>query len=84
MENEINHTFYLGLTDAGTYIAASNASPFFCFEGKSEEEVQEKARRALNFFNGAEGKIVAERPIGVEARLSKVVRKKVVRLPAVA
>lgn len=82
--SKLEHTVYLGLTDAGTFVAASNKSPFFCFEGKTEDEAQELARKALNFFHGAEGKIVSERPIGVEARLSKVVRKKVVTLQAVA
>jgi len=34
----------------GTFVAASTASPYFCFEGKSEKEVIDKAARALIFF----------------------------------
>jgi len=35
------------------WIAATNESPYFCFVGASEDEVLEKAKRALRYYISA-------------------------------
>ncbi|HCX66965.1 hypothetical protein [Parvibaculum sp.] len=78
------HHVYLGVTDSGTYVAATDSSPYFCFEGTTEGEVEEKAQKAFRFYLRVKGSLVPDVRVGVEARLSKVVRRKVLPLDAVA
>jgi hypothetical protein len=40
----------LGLLDSGRYIAAATTSPFFCFEGDSEEAVKSQVEAAFAFL----------------------------------
>lgn len=42
--------FCTARTDQGTYIAATNESPYFCFEGANEHDVLEKVKRALRVY----------------------------------
>ena len=42
----------------GKWLAATNLSPFFCFEAESEEAVLLKTREALKFYGEAKAKIV--------------------------
>lgn len=53
MTEVIERKFWICQTDDDTYLAASTESPRFCFEGASEEEVCDKATRALDaYLNG--------------------------------
>lgn len=47
--------FFIGQTEAGDFVAASVATPAFCFFGASEEAVVAKAHRAFAFFASGEG-----------------------------
>lgn len=51
------HSFSIGQTDAGKWLAISSASPYFCFEGDSSDQVEAQAARALNFYFGTSGKL---------------------------
>ncbi len=42
---------FLTDTGRGTVAAATNQSPYFCFEGATEAVVLETARRALAFYD---------------------------------
>ena len=44
------YCIYFTTTDEGKWLAASNETPFFCFEGDSEEEVERLAARALDMY----------------------------------
>ena len=43
----------VGVTEAGKYIAASTASPYFCFEADTEENLLDEVRAALAFWEEA-------------------------------
>ena len=45
-----NHDVIISQTEDGLFVAASTASPFFCFEGATEEVVLARVRNALNFY----------------------------------
>lgn len=47
--------FYVGELPDGRYVAASAASPYFCFRGASEEEVLAKVKRGFAFFGETQG-----------------------------
>jgi hypothetical protein len=49
--------FITGPTDYGKWLAVSEHSPYFVFEGDSSEEVEAIANRALDFYFGISGKI---------------------------
>ena len=51
------HHVYLGVTDSGTYVAATDSSPYFCFEGTTEGEVEEKAQKAFRFYLRVKGEV---------------------------
>ena len=53
----MSHKFIVSYNEKGTYVATSASSPYFCFEGSSEEEVADTARRALNFYHEASGNV---------------------------
>jgi predicted RNase H-like HicB family nuclease len=44
----------------GKWVVATNASPYFCFEGDSEQAVLAKARRALRFVCSVREELAAE------------------------
>ena len=44
---------YVSTTPDGKFFAATNQSPYFCFEAESEEAVLEKAKNGLAFYVGA-------------------------------
>jgi predicted RNase H-like HicB family nuclease len=47
----------IGSTGDGKFVAASTQSPYFCFEGPTEEAVLDTVKRALAFY----AKTTAER-----------------------
>ncbi len=50
MNVEREFQVYLTVTDDGTYLAATNESPHFCFEGSSEQELLATVEQALTFY----------------------------------
>lgn len=48
-----NHIIHLSQNEDGSYLVASADSPRFCFRAPSIEEARAKARRALDYFDGA-------------------------------
>jgi hypothetical protein len=71
------HRFAVGPTDDGKWLAVSYTSPYFAFEGDSEEEVEAIANRALDFYFGIFGKTqrVAKAP---QQTLSSFFSKRIV------
>lgn len=59
-----NQTIHFGTTDDGKHIACSSSSPYFCFIGATEAEVEDKARRALNFYHQSTGHLIPENQVG--------------------
>jgi predicted RNase H-like HicB family nuclease len=54
----------------GKYIAAStSASPYFCFEGETEEEVKQEADAAIAFYSEAK-KVLREKKAAAETRIT--------------
>ena len=53
-------TVKIARRDNGKFAAVSTASPFFCFEGPSEEEVKQKVDLALAFYSDAKKTIRAK------------------------
>jgi predicted RNase H-like HicB family nuclease len=51
------HRFRVGPTDDGKWLAVSDSSPYFVFEGDSSEEVEATANRALDFYFSTSGSI---------------------------
>jgi hypothetical protein len=52
--------FFIGELDDGRFVAASNASPAFCFRGNSEDDVLNKVRKHLGAylaFKGSGGQV---------------------------
>lgn len=43
--------FFVGPTDGGKWVAATQQSPYCLLEGDTEQEVVEKAKRAIAFYN---------------------------------
>jgi hypothetical protein len=50
------HRFRIGPTDYGKWLAVSDRSPYFAFQGDSGDEVEAIANRALDFYFGISGK----------------------------
>jgi predicted RNase H-like HicB family nuclease len=71
MANRIQaHAFSIGRTDYGKWLAVSESSPYFAFQGDSSEEVEAIANRALDFYFGISGKIKSIRDQGRTQTLS--------------
>ena len=52
MSDKLKPGFDVGQTEDGAFVAASVATPAFFFYGVTEDDVIDKARRALAFFFG--------------------------------
>ena len=78
MTKKIEHEIFFGKTEDRTFVVSSATSPYFLFEGDSEEEVREIASRALNFYFGAEGEIEAvDKPRSApRTNVSRIFRRK--------
>lgn len=77
--NFASHAVYFGLTDAGTYVATSVTSPYFCFEAKTEKEVAALAKQALDFSYATTGVLGAPEfatAAAPESRITRVVRSR--------
>ncbi len=55
MSNETKGHFYVGELPDGRFVAASNASPYFCVRADSEGELIEKVRNAIGFYKEFKG-----------------------------
>jgi hypothetical protein len=60
MSNVVQVSFYVGTGKSGKHRAATNVSPFFCFEGDSEAEVIKLATEAFEFWAKNKGKAVRQ------------------------
>lgn len=78
MTKKKEHVIFFGRTEEGTFIASSATSPYFLFEGDTEEDVREIVCRALNFYFGADGKIktIDQPKPRSQTKLSRVFRQK--------
>jgi predicted RNase H-like HicB family nuclease len=56
-QSHIRHSFRVGPTDYGKWLAVSDCNPYFVFQGDSPEDVEAIANRALDFYFGISGKI---------------------------
>ena len=54
---ERKHRFRVGPTDYGKWLAVSDSTPYFVFEGDLADEVEATANRALDFYFSASGTI---------------------------
>ena len=70
MNDGSTHKFWVCQSDDDTFLAASTESPRFCFAGATEEEVIDKANRALDAYFGNEFLTVVK-----EQRKSKLLYK---------
>lgn len=72
-----NFEVVLGTLDGGTWVAASTASPFFCFEGKTEVEVRECVERALIFYKAFKERVPPFRPQAAPVSVHQLVPSQV-------
>jgi predicted RNase H-like HicB family nuclease len=56
------HTIFISKQRDGTFLAASIDVPRFCVGGTSEDEVHQKAQRALDYYQSAKDKVVYAEP----------------------
>ena len=52
-----NQTIYFKEVAPGRWLAATGVSPYFCFEGESQDAVFSLAARALAFHSGAKNEV---------------------------
>ena len=69
-DERLAHPFSIGLIEGGRWLAVSTRTPYFCIEGSSEAEVRETVNRALSFFHGVEGHVVAREDKKAKATVS--------------
>lgn len=55
MQTDRGFEIHIGQIGPDRFLAATSASPYFCFEAESKEAVTEKVRRALRFYYGHRG-----------------------------
>jgi len=75
--NEARPGFQIGKTEDGKFLAASVTTPFFCFYGDTEEEVADKADRAIRFFYSGQGTAFAAPVSQTKQIISFVPQKRV-------
>jgi predicted RNase H-like HicB family nuclease len=62
--------FNLARRENGRYVAASTASPYFCFEADTEESVIQKAEAAIAFYGEAKSALRALRKPEQETKIT--------------
>lgn len=82
----MDHTFSISYSESGKFVASSVRAPYFCFEADTEDAVVETARRALNFYHGADGKVGPKREAssGRQIVTTKFRHKKTIKAMEVA
>jgi hypothetical protein len=76
MTTAVHHfDIYIGETEHGTHLAATNESPYFCLEAESEEALIAKVEAALAFLSANRHRAVPGR---AQTPLTSFLPKKVV------